>query len=157
MRALLWETEWSEILLQFCHMMGKSIQAPVVQEDSGEGDRGAGVSTCCLTRLQLFSVLFQKQRLCSLLLPPLTGFRASFHISSLLCDVWWHTCLRAKERLLMSPSDRSVSTDSSPIKHKNQSRGNTMHACQGGKIFCFNLKGITMASRVIFYSLNLSC
>lgn len=96
---------------------------------------------------------FRKQRLRSLLLPPLTGFRASFHINSLLCDVWWHTCLRANERLPMSPSDRSVSTDSSPIKHKNQSQGNTMHACPGGKIFfCFNLRGITMVSRVIFYS-----
>lgn len=29
-----------------------------------------------------------------------------------------------------------------------------MHACPGGKIFffCFNLRGITMVSRVIFYS-----
>lgn len=42
MHALLWETEWSEVLLQFCHMMGKSIQAPVVGEDSGEADMGPG-------------------------------------------------------------------------------------------------------------------
>ena len=57
MCALLWETEWSEMLLQVCPMMGKSFQDPVVGEDSGEGDRGAGVSTCCLARLQLFSAL----------------------------------------------------------------------------------------------------
>lgn len=57
MRALLWETEWPEILLQFCLMMEKFIQTLVVGEDSGEGDRGARMSTCCLTQLQLFSVL----------------------------------------------------------------------------------------------------
>lgn len=152
MHALLWETEWAEILFQFCHMMEKSIQAPVIREDSGEGDRGAGVSTCCLTDFSS-SPSSSENKDCALCCclhsrafgPALTSAHFSVMGGDTLVFVPKKGCrchpVTAVCPLILLPSNTKISPE-----------GTQCMPVQEGRFFCFNVRGITMASRVIFYS-----
>lgn len=84
------------------------------------GDCAGGYPSASYPEFGNLMVLLEKQRLC-FGLPLFTVFLLSFHISSPLCDMWWHTCLRAKERFidviqwLQKPTDSSPPSNTKPV------------------------------------------